>query len=459
MMKLGTKIQLYITVMTAIVVILINIFVYFSYKNFSLDAEMNQLEGRGINIMQELQNAEQNGVNRGAVLQSHLLSNGFITLVSEAGEQELRITTSASYSESFEPYNAGQYTDVVTYQDAHFVMASLPIIWENGEVYNLQIYENIEFIYDTFNILQWILIVSTGIIIVVIYLLNRLITNTIIQPINKLIGKMKETENTSGYTMLEVSDGDTKELKDLSESFNDMMMDLKKNDEHQQAFIMNASHELKTPITVIDSYSQMLKRFGKTREDILEESIDTISDEAKRMKYLTEQLLSFSKAAQARENIRPERLNIVHMAEGLQARLEPVYRREIHVNAPEGDIFVEADPDSLDQLLKIFLDNAYKYSSEDITIDIDKSDGEVLVSIKDKGIGIPEEDLDKIFDRFYRVDKARARKTGGSGLGLSIADELAKVNGITLGVESRLGAGTTFTLKFNGEEEREDESR
>lgn len=253
--------------------------------------------------------------------------------------------------------------------------------------------------------------------------------------------------------MLEVNDNDTKELKDLSESFNEMMLDLKKHDEHQQAFIMNASHELKTPITVIDSYSQMLKRFGKTRKDILDESIHAISDEAKRMKYLTEQLLSFSKAAQARENFRPERLNIVDMVEGIKSRLEPVYKREIHVNASYRDIFIEADPDSLDQLLKIFLDNAYKYSSDDITIDIEKNADKVNVDITDKGIGIPKEDLDKIFDRFYRVDKARARKTGGSGLGLSIADELAKVNDITLGVKSRIGAGTTFTLRFHGVKE------
>lgn len=222
---------------------------------------------------------------------------------------------------------------------------------------------------------------------------------------------------------------------------------------------MNASHELKTPITVIDSYSQMLKRFGKTREDILDESIHAISDEAKRMKYLTEQLLSFSKAAQARENFRPERLNIVQMAEEIKSRLEPVYKRNIHLRTLDSEIFVNADPDSLDQLLKIFMDNAYKYSSEDITIDIEKKDEAVMVSITDEGIGIPEEDLDKIFDRFYRVDKARARKTGGSGLGLSIADELAKVNGITLGVKSRVGSGTTFTLEFDGVKEWKDENR
>ncbi len=84
---------------------------------------------------------------------------------------------------------------------------------------------------------------------------------------------------------------DTKELQELSAAFNNMMEELKIHDENQQAFIMNASHELKTPITVISSYSEMLKRFGKTREDVLDESIHAISDEARRMKYLTEQLM------------------------------------------------------------------------------------------------------------------------------------------------------------------------
>src|SRR5699024_2966810 len=106
------------------------------------------------------------------------------------------------------------------------------------------------------------------------------------KPINKLIEKIKETENTSAYTMLEVNINDTKELKDLSESFNEMMLDLKENDEQQQAFIMNASHDLKTPITVIDSYSQMLKRFGMTMYVILDVCIFTISDDSTRMNYL-----------------------------------------------------------------------------------------------------------------------------------------------------------------------------
>lgn len=456
-MKLGTKIQLYTTVMIAVVVILINVFVYFSYKHFSLDAEIGQLENRTVNIMQQIQDAHENGINTETVLQSPLLSDGFITVVEENEEKIARIATDTGYADMGEPYNTTQYSQTVTHEDMHFVMISLPIIWDDGTVKNLQIYENIEFLYDTYEILIWVLTVSTVIIIIVIFLLNRVITNIILGPINKLINKMKRTDNTSEYTILEINKKDTKELRQLSESFNEMMLDLKAHDEHQQAFIMNASHELKTPITVINSYSQMLKRFGKTREDLLDEGIVAISDEAKRMKYLTEQLLSLVKVTQHSEYFEPVQLDIVQTVENIIQRLERVYHRKIILSCEYSAVNITADPDTLDQLIKIFLDNAYKYSSDDISISIQETETDVRVAVSDKGIGIPKEDIEHIFTRFYRVDKARARKTGGSGLGLSIAKELAKLNDVEIEVESSLNVGTTFTLKFKKDGEGSNE--
>lgn len=445
-MKLGTKIQLYTTVMTVVVVIMINLFVYFSYKNFSLNAEMEQLENRGVNIMQELQNANANNVNSEAVLQAFLLSDGYIKVVDSEENPVVRISTETKYVDLNEPYKTKQYKRSVSYKDMEFVMVSLPVIWDNGQVYNLQIYENVYFLYDTFEVLKWILVISTLIILIVIFLLNRVITNTIIKPINKLIDKMKKTDNTSKYTMIEINEKDTKELKELAEAFNEMMMDLKTHDENQQAFIMNASHELKTPITVISSYSQMLKRFGKSREDVLDESIHAISDEARRMKYLTEQLLSFAKVSREDEEFVLEPIRLVKLMENVTERLETVYNREIELTFDNADVLGLVDVDTFDQLIKIFLDNAYKYSSDKISVDIYEQNDNVEITITDRGIGIPQEDIDHIFTRFYRVDKARTRKTGGSGLGLSIAEELANLNDINIGVTSRIGAGTTFKL-------------
>ncbi len=178
-MKLGTKIQLYTTVMIVIVVILINLVVYFVYQKISLDSEVTQLESRGINIMKELQNTTRENVNTEAVLQSYLLSDGYITLVNKNDKKIIQISTDVNYKNIGEPFKNEQYKKVVNKKGNHFAMVSLPIIWKNGEVSNLQIYENINFKYETFDILKGILIVSTFIILIVIFLLNRIITQII----------------------------------------------------------------------------------------------------------------------------------------------------------------------------------------------------------------------------------------------------------------------------------------
>src|SRR5699024_11041152 len=117
------------------------------------------------------------------------------------------------------------------------------------------------FLYDTFEVLKWILAVSALIILTVIFLLNRIITNAILKPVNKLIDKMKTTDDTSKYTKIEMNRKNTKELRELSGAYNEMMMGLQTHDEKQQAFIKKASKEQKTPSNVISSYSQMIKGF------------------------------------------------------------------------------------------------------------------------------------------------------------------------------------------------------
>ncbi len=325
-------------------------------------------------------------------------------------------------------------------------MVSLPIIWKNGEVSNLQIYENINFKYETFDILKGILIVSTFIILIVIFLLNRIITQIILKPINELIIKMNKTKETKHYTTIGINKDDTKELKELSQTFNDMMLYLKDHDEKQQAFILNASHELKTPITVISSYSEMLKRFGKTREDILEEGIDTINDEAKRLKYLTEQMLDLAKIERTYHDLPLEKINLYEEIYILVKRLMAVYKRKINLSAENQHIEGLVNKESFTQIMTIFLDNAYKYSQSHIDINILTIEDHVQIQIKDYGSGIPEQDLEKIFTRFYRVDKARSRESGGSGLGLYIAKELALKNHIDIKVDSEMNKGTQFTL-------------
>ncbi|RIN21404.1 HAMP domain-containing sensor histidine kinase, partial [Mammaliicoccus vitulinus] len=296
-------------------------------------------------------------------------------------------------------------------------------------------------------ILKWILIVSTFIILIVIFLLNRIITQIILKPINELIEQMNKTRETKHYSKIDINNNDTKELKELSNTFNDMMLNLKDHDEKQQAFILNASHELKTPITVMTSYSEMLKRFGKTRPDLLDEGIDTINEEAKRLKYLTEQMLDLAKIERTFHDIKFSKVDIVAQVSILTKKLSQVYKRKINVHTTEDVLIGKINKDSFDQLITIFLDNAYKYSQSEIDLALINKVEHIEIKIKDYGPGIREEDIEKIFTRFYRIDKARSRQSGGSGLGLSIAKELASKNQIDIQVKSKEGTGTEFILK------------
>lgn len=455
-MKLGTKIQLYTTVMIAIVVVLTNLLIYFAYKHYSLEAEMGQLENRGNNIITEIQQAKENGISGETVLQYFSLSDGYITMLNAQEKPIVRIATEESYLELGRSYSTSQYTDIVSFKGENFVMISMPVIWENGEVHSLQIYENVYFLYDTYNILKWILIISTAVLLLLVFVLNQFITNLITNPIKKLVKRMNDTENVRRYKTIPVNKSDALELKMLTDSYNDMMMTLKAHDDNQQAFIMNASHELKTPLTVISSYASMLERFGKTREDLLDEGITAISEETARMKYLTEQFLNFTKVTHSDTNQDKEYVPAVKLIESVASRLEKVFKRNINIDSGGKNPYVYVNPPAFEQLLRIFLDNAYKYSSDDIDVNIDETDKSIIIAVTDYGIGIPKEDLNEIFTRFYRVDKARTRKTGGSGLGLSIAKQLAENNDIEISAESIFTEGSTFTLTMKKEADNDE---
>ncbi|WP_105996033.1 sensor histidine kinase [Staphylococcus agnetis] len=444
-MRLGTRIQLYITLMTVIIVICVNILVYFLFKHYALESELNQLENRSVNIMEEMK-ASENQTNTEIMNHGYILSDGYISVVNQDDVAIVKFATDVTYNNMELDYRAHQYKRTIDYKGHHFAMVSLPIVWKDGNVVNLQLFENVDFKYESFQMLKWILVGSTLFVLILIFYINNMVTRIITEPILQLIQHIKKTEDTKDYQPVHIQKNDSYEIKVLSNSFNDMMNKLKEHDEKQQAFIMNASHELKTPITVISSYSQMLKRFGKKDERTLDESIHAIYDEAQKMKFLTEQLLY---VAQITENKTERSLEYVHLptiVRELVDRMTNVYTHTLKVEDHTASGNVQIDVQSFKQLVHIFLDNAHKYGHTSINLILTETKQHVMLSISDDGIGIPQAELPHIFTRFYRVDKARSRKTGGSGLGLSIAQEIAKKEHITIHVDSEVNHGTTFTL-------------
>jgi signal transduction histidine kinase len=200
---------------------------------------------------------------------------------------------------------------------------------------------------------------------------------------------------------------------------------------------------LKTPLTIIESYANLLKRRGLERPDLFHESVEAIHSEAIRMREMTEQLLLLANH-QEQWNIEKEIVNLNEITSESVKVFQNAYHRKVEIHSSDDTIEATTDIQKLKQLLFIFLDNARKYSDDDISVYI----GKTFIRIEDRGIGIPKAELPKVFDRFYRVDKARTRKQGGSGLGLSMAKEISDAIGVRIDIESVEGIGTKVTLFF-----------
>ena len=295
--------------------------------------------------------------------------------------------------------------------------------------------------------------------IVVVSALGALFSNMLLSPVRKMIKKIDMISADDLSTRLDTVDGTT-EIRELTERINKMLDNIEESFISQKKFVSDASHELKTPISVIQGYSNLLQRWGKKNEVILEEGIDSISREANNMKRIVEQLLFLAKSGSfvmicEELDLKKE---LTKIAEGY-ALLHST--REIRLSA-QSNIRLKLDRNMLTECVRAIVDNAIKYSPDgtDIDITLRKTENAVRISIADRGNGIDEKDIPYIFDRFYRCDKSRHRDDSSSGLGLTIVQTIVdKMNG-KIEVKSKVGVGTTFTLVFptkeieNGKENR-----
>ena len=241
----------------------------------------------------------------------------------------------------------------------------------------------------------------------------------------------------------QVSTGE-KELQGLEKAVNDLMSRAQETYREQTRFVSDASHELRTPIAVIQGYADMLQRWGKDDEKVLEEGITAIQSESAHMKKLIEQLLFLARGDNGRNQAVKEPMDLSEMMREVYEESRMIQpERQWRLDAPQ-PVPVVGDADMLKQTARILADNAVKYSSEDalITLRTRYKDNAPCFEVQDNGIGIKQEDLEHIFDRFFRSDPARSRSTGGTGLGLSIAKWIVERHGGYFDVFSREGIGT-----------------
>ncbi len=246
-----------------------------------------------------------------------------------------------------------------------------------------------------------------------------------------------------------VHTGDS-DLQGIEVALNNLLLRMRENQKQQARFVSDASHELRTPIAVIQGYVNMLDRWGKTDEAVLDESIEALKNESEHMKTLVEQLLFLARGDSGRNTLTKKEIDLNDVVKDVWEESAMIDDKHEYIFEECPGAMMNGDVAMVKQSLRIFIQNAAKYSNEGDTIKlkVKSNNGHASYEVQDEGIGMQESDVAHIFERFYRSDSARNSQTGGSGLGLSIAKWIIDAHEGQIEVLSREGFGTRFTVTF-----------
>ncbi|WP_236694868.1 HAMP domain-containing sensor histidine kinase [Peribacillus butanolivorans] len=315
-----------------------------------------------------------------------------------------------------------------------------------GDVEDLISQLNKHFLFATLLLLFFMLIT--------IYFLSKALTRPLIT--------MKEatTKLSKGNFSVSVPVRSKDELGELAQSIQSLANELNYLKKERNEFLASISHELRTPLTYIKGYADIARRKDL---DILERTqyLEIIHEESKRLNSLLDELFNIARMDVNTFTISKETVPLSSFLQSVYEKVLPAFtNKNIQLNLEcKDNLFMDIDPSRFEQVLLNLLDNALKYSNEYTvtTIKATESIGSISISIIDQGVGIPRADIPHVFDRLYRVEKSRARATGGFGLGLSIVKQLVEVQGGTISVKSSIEQGTCFTIIFK-EKKNEDSS-
>ncbi len=446
-MKIRTKIQSYSSLFLSVMLILLSIIVLIAFLWISVERERDLLEDQASLI-------EENILTKDLIsgdpdlMELYIPDDGMVRIFDTDGrlvksftdEEDLKGLAVKAINEKGYDFTKADGEYVLTYR--------YPYPDEGKKLGVIEVTQPQDTLLDNLSTLALVLGGASLFVIILSILAGKWLANLILKPISIMSGTMKDIEKSGEFKRIPLSDQSKDELQVMGAAFNRMIERLERNYNQQQQFLSDASHELKTPITVIESYSSLLKRWGMKDEAIQEEAVEAIHHEAVRMKKLTEHLLQSASQTELSADVEGK-IELISFCEGIAQTFRRTGNREITIESEFKEIYAMTVSSKLEQVMVILLDNAMKYSESSIQIMIKQQDNEILIGVKDHGGGISPEHLPHVFERFYRVDSSRARKTGGNGLGLSIARTLVESFDGKLEIQSEVGEGTLVTLTLS----------
>lgn len=447
-MKISTKINLLTTAWMLCILILVNVVVFFLFMKTTINMEEEMLFQKAADIEKQIDNS-QSSRDIEDKLKGFLSEYSYIRIIGSGNTIINEVSNDKVLSRKIKgkyAVNQQSQTYVISgkYGEEQVLVIHSPINTKQLKG-SLEIGERLKGLEARKEILRAILIFSTILAALLSLLGGRWLSNIIMRPISNMITTMEEIEKSGVPKTITIQNRAKDELHTLAKTFNRMIDRLQDNLAKQSQFISDSSHELKTPLTVIKSYANLLRRHGLENQEMADEAIQAIHSEATRIQKMTDTFLDLASLEKETE-LEINEVNLVSLCQSILKQLKHVYRREITLEYDTSPLIVHADELKLKQVIIILLDNAMKYSQEKIDVFLKQTEQYAIIHVKDYGIGIPQNEIQNIFERFYRVDKARSRETGGTGLGLHIAKSIMKLHKGEIEIESNEGSGTTVKL-------------
>jgi len=444
--KVSWKLTLVYALTFIMVLIVLNGGIYFFLRNFVEDNTRNSIDNTLQFVLPKLKGVDKNSFSEyeADILQDISQSEGDIYF--RILDYKKNIVGQSTLLQDMEiPLRHGFIS--FTRNNRKFIAKSV-IISKYGLLNGyFQIIRDVTLEYRFLEKLLIVLMITGGLGGIGAIITGYTVTRKTLNPISQMTDTVRNISISDLGKRLD-TEGPDDELTKLARIFNSMLDRLERAFKRQQQFVSDASHELRTPISVIQGYTELLDRWGKEEIEIRDEAIGAIKNEVQNMNSIMESLLFLARGDSnnleiEKKDFRLDKLinEIIKETSLLAGNIE-VYS---HIN---DNIEFYGDRKMIKQLLRIFIDNSLKYTQEDgeIIVNLYIEDRNVIIEVIDTGTGIPQEDIPHIFERFYRVDKSRSNKSGGTGLGLAIARRIIAIHDGKVKVSSKVGEGTKIKV-------------
>ncbi|MFE6138447.1 ATP-binding protein [Bacillus sp. NPDC057893] len=450
------KLTLWSTTLVFILFILYSALQFIVINKWTIDYEQKQINRQVTEIAAYFQDkndtlSSKTFENSNEFLNNMIDKHQMIRIIGNDGKPI--VTVSRDFNESWiEPKNVTQDESFIKRHIEDRILVERIPIQTKKFTGTIELTKNLETFDHLLKIILVVMVFAGICGLVFSFLGGILITKKLLSSVQNITETMKRIKKNGLNERVPVRENND-ELAKLSILFNEMMDEVETSFTQQKQFVEDASHELRTPLTIIQGHLSMLNRWGKNDSAVLDKSLQSSLKEVDRLNKLVSELLELSRAEA--EQMHPIAVERVHVNSVLKqvtqnfSVLQTDFKFDMKLDADDADVSMPSS--YLEQIIIIVMDNAVKYTKEVdkyICIESSMQSGEINIRIIDHGAGIPESDLPFVLNRFYRVDKARSRKQGGNGLGLSIAKRLVEKYNGTIQLDSKENEGTVVTITF-----------